>query len=90
MKVQPYEEHYQVGNVIQIRSEPPKARRYGFLFGTEHEIQPPPLNATPSKNSAMGVWVKSRQGELKYLQFMYWSWLGKVNKIQRTRKNAVK
>lgn len=78
-KVMPHQRHYQVGNIVRIRKEPLKARRNGFLLGTEHIIQHPPKN---SINSAGAIWLINRLGELKSLQFMYWTWTGKVRRVR--------
>jgi hypothetical protein len=77
------EKHYQVGNIIRIKREPPKARRYGFFLDSEHIIQEPPEKHL---NTPMAIWLLTKQGELKSLQFFYWSWTGKTKENKRVRK----
>lgn len=83
--IRPCEKHYQPGNIIKIREEPPKARKLGFLLGSTHVIQPPPKNHI---NSAMAVWINDKNEKPFYLQFPYWIWTGKiaVPKVKRIRK----
>lgn len=85
MEVRPCEKHYQPGNIIKIREEPPKAKRLGFLLHSTHVIQHPPENHI---NSAMAVWINDKNENLFYLQFPYWIWTGKIaiSKVKRTRK----
>lgn len=77
--IQPHEQHYQVGNIVRIIQEPPKARRNGFLLGTEHVIQNPPNGY---KNSALEVWVFNKVGELKSLAFYEYLFTGKRKRIR--------
>jgi len=81
-KIKLHELSYQVGNVIKICKEPQKVRRTGFYLNSEHLIQKPPENHI---NSQMGIWVNDKNGKIRYLQFMYWSWTGRTNKVIRTR-----
>ena len=81
-KVMPHQRHYQVGNIVRIRKEPPKARSSGFLLGSLHVIKRPPEG---SINSASAIWLQDKQRQLRSLQFMYWEWTGKVERVTRTR-----
>jgi len=78
-----HEKHYQVGNIIRIRREPPRPKLSGFYLDTEHVIQKPP---TGKLNTGMGVWVKNNQNKIRLLRFQYWFWTGKTEKITRTRR----
>jgi hypothetical protein len=75
-----HESTIQVGNIIRITKEPKRAKRNGFLLGTEHTIQNPPKGFL---NSLMGVWVLNKFGELKPLQFFEYQWTGKVKRIRK-------
>lgn len=83
-ELMPHEKHYQIGNIVKICKEPPKARRYGFLLGTEHVIVEPPKGY---KNTGMAVWVKDKRGELKSLTFYQCYWTGKKVRIRRNTAN---
>jgi len=65
--IRPSELHYQIGNIVRIRKEPKRAKRDGFLLGSEHVIVEPP---TGYLNCAGGVWVKNKNGKLKVYGFM--------------------
>ena len=79
-KVMPHQRHYQVGNVVRICKEPPKARSSGFLLESLHVIENPP---TGGVNTAGGIWLKDKHGKLRELQFMYWQWTGKVKRMSK-------
>lgn len=81
-KVMPHQRHYQVGNVIRICKEPLKAKSYGFLLGSLHIIKQPPEGCI---NNASAIWLQDKQRHLRSLQFMYWQWTGKVERVTRTR-----
>ena len=78
-----YEKHYQVGNIIRIRKEPPRPNLSGFYLNTEHAIQTPPNGKL---NTGLGVWVKNNQNKICLLRFQYWEWAGNVEKIIRKRR----
>ncbi len=63
------DKYLQVGNLIKIKKEPPAAKRTGFFLNTFHQIVDPPENYV---NSQASIWVKSKNGNKKQLQFMYW------------------
>jgi hypothetical protein len=82
-----YELHYQEGNIIQIRQEPERAKRYGFLLNSKHVIVKPPENRI---NTGLSVYVKDKRGIERQLAFPYWFWTGKtiqitLKKIKRKR-----
>ena len=68
-QIKPSEQSIQPGRIVKITHEPPRARRYGFILGSEHIIQIPPKNGV---NSHMGVWVKDKRENLYYLRCGYW------------------
>lgn len=72
----------QVGCIIRIKLEPPRAKRTGFLLDTEHVIQEPPKNYL---NSRMGVWLKDNSGKLVNLLFTYWVTTNKKSETKRIR-----
>jgi hypothetical protein len=84
-QIKPSEQSIQPGRIVKITHEPPRARRYGFILGSEHVIQPAPANGV---NSYAGVWVKDKNGKLFWLHFPYWCTTAKkVDKVIRKRRN---
>ena len=80
------EEHYKPGRIVLIREQPRFAKKSGdFLKGSKHIIQKPPEKYL---NSPMGVWLKNKNGKLKYLQFPYFQTTPQIapqTTIKRTR-----
>lgn len=69
---------FQVGRKVVIKSEPPKARRSGFLYGTIHRIVEPPKK---HRNGLMEVFLLDKNGETVGLAFPYWGILPKDAKF---------
>lgn len=81
--IRPSELHYQIGNIVRIRKEPERAKRDGFLLGSEHVIVEPPAGYL---NSAMAIWVKNKNGITKSLRFYEYFWTGKKVNISTHKK----
>lgn len=69
---------FQVGRKIVIVSEPRKARKSGFLYGTIHRIVEPPKKYL---NTGMSVFVRDKNDNLVNLQFHHYRPLPKGSKM---------
>lgn len=81
--IRPSELGYQVGNIVRISKEPKRAKRDGFLLGSEHVIVEPPAGHL---NCAGEIWVNDKNGIPKCLQFYEYFWGGKKANISTHKK----
>ena len=81
--IRPSELSYQIGNIVRICKEPKRAKRDGFLLGSEHVIVEPPAGHL---NCAGVIWVKNKNGITKSLRFYEYFWGGKKANISNHKK----
>lgn len=81
------EKKLQKGFMVRIKKEHPKAKKKGWLKDSVHEIQEPPKKYL---NTAIGVFIKRKDGKIDFLHFPYMQALRKHKSEYKKKKKKVK